>query len=234
MKRVLLVLCVVYFSLGTYAQVVIHLDSEPMVPYNGDTVFVVGTESVIYPYMHVINPTGVAQNFKWRRVILDSTPGYTDQLCDDVLCFDCFGNPWTRPAFISVPALDSTVFQPKLNANGVGGTAHFRYYILDGTETIIDSVDVSFSTTVTIDESEKLVYDLYPNPANGMVTLMMPAIKGEIKFVLFNMVGAQVLTQTLVEGSNTINCDQLQNGIYFYSIVKNNEIVETKKLVVRH
>ncbi len=219
---------------ASFGQVVIHLDDEPMVAYNGDTVFVVGTESVVYPHMHIVNPTGSAQNYKWKRIFIDSTPGFTDQLCDDVLCWNCSGDPWVRPLFISIPSLDSSLFEPKLNTNGSAGTAHFRYYILDGSEAVIDSVDIHYTTTVGTQEFTKFDYKLYPNPANGSVNLVLPEVSGEVKFVLYNMVGSEVLRQTVVQGSNTINCESLQNGVYFYSIIRNNELVETKKLIIKH
>ncbi len=221
----------VSFSFG---QVTIHVDGIPNVPYNGDTVELSGSGAEMYKELYVLNASGASEDYKWRRIKISTTPGYTDQLCDDFLCWLCSGDPWTRPTFWTIAAGDSTLFKPMLSTGGNSGTAHFRYYILDGSEAIIDSVDVKFTSTVGTEEITKFEYKLYPNPANGMVSLVLPEVSGDIKFVLYNMVGSEVLKQTLVQGSNSINCESLQNGVYFYSIIRNNEIVETKKLIIKH
>jgi len=55
-----------------------------------------------------------------------------------------------------------------------------------------------------------------------------------VKFELVNVLGESVVNLTLSEGQNTLNVDKLPSGIYFYSIIQNGTIVETKKLMVRH
>lgn len=220
-----------YFSMG---QVLIHVEGQPNVAYNGDTLELSGNTNDMYKEMYVLNTSGVNADYKWRRVKLSTTSGYTDQLCDDFLCWICTGDPWNRPTFWTIPSGDSTLFKPILVTGGVSGTAHYRYYILNSSEVAIDSVDVKFTSTVGAEEITKFEYKLYPNPANVVVNLVLPEISGDVKFVLYNMVGSEVLKQTLVQGSNTINCESLQNGVYFYSIIRNNEIVETKKLIIKH
>lgn len=220
---------------GAFGQVDIHVQNDPGVSYNGDTVFVVGTAESVYDNLYIVNSTGSSQGFKWKRVRLYmSNVSFTDQLCDNQYCFDCNGDPWVRPAALTIPDGDSTLFQPKLLTGGLSGSAHFRYYILNSSDVVLDSVDVYYTTTVGTEEMTELEYKLYPNPTNGLVNLVLPETSGEVKIVLFNMVGAEVLKQTLVQGSNVINCESLENGVYFYSIIRNNEVVETKKLIIRH
>jgi hypothetical protein len=227
-------IAILFLSSLSFGQVVIHVDGEPNVAYNGDTLELSGSGTEIYKEMYVLNMSGASSGFKWRRIKLATTTGFTDQLCDDQLCWICSGDTWTRPSFWTIDAADSSLLKPILSTGGVSGSAHYRYYILNNSDVIIDSVDVKFTSTVGMDEVTKFDYKLYPNPANGVVNLVLPEISGDVKFVLYNMVGSEVLRQTVVQGSNNINCESLQNGVYFYSIILNNNLVETKKLIIKH
>jgi len=224
------------FSSLSFGQVEIHLHSDPGVNYNGDTVEVVSEDVFAHEDFYVVNPTGMNEQYKWRRVRLSmSNSGYTDQLCDDQLCFDCVGDTWTRPSFYTVAAGDSTLFQPKLNTNGISGDAHFRYYVINFSNVLIDSVDVKFTAVLGADDVQKVEYKLYPNPANTNVSVVLPeANSGDIQFVMYNMVGAEVMRKTMIQGTNSVSVESLQNGVYFYSIIHNNQMIETKKLIIKH
>jgi len=37
----------------------------------------------------------------------------------------------------------------------------------------------------------------------------------------------------LINGKNTLNIENLNPGVYFYSIKRNGNVIETKKLIVR-
>ncbi|MBL7898234.1 MAG: T9SS type A sorting domain-containing protein [Crocinitomicaceae bacterium] len=238
MKHKLLYLTLMlFFAVQINAQVVsIYEDGVPGTLYNGDTVFVNGTESVIYPHLIVENTSGGALDLKWKRLILSSTqPGFTDQLCDNILCFNCSGNPWIRPTTIAIADGATTIFQPKLNTGGVTGGAHFRYYIMDGSSVNIDSVDVVFNTTVGVEENVKVSYSAYPNPAGDIFNIQLKASanNGNYQVKIFNLMGELVSQENLVVGLNVISTEELTNGIYFYSIISNSSVIETRKLIVK-
>jgi hypothetical protein len=238
MKKALLVLFgLSAMTFAAVAQVVsVYEEGIPGTTYNGDTVFVNGTESVIYPHLIVENVSGSSLDLKWKRVILSSTqPGFTDQLCDNILCFNCSGNPWIRPTTIAIADGATTIFQPKLNTGGVAGGAHFRYYIMDGSSVYIDSVDVVFNTTVGVEENIKVSYSAFPNPAGDVFNIQLKASAntGNYSVKIFNLMGELVSQENLVIGLNVISTEELTNGIYFYSILNGNSIVETRKLIVK-
>ncbi len=76
----------------------------------------------------------------------------------------------------------------------------------------------------------------YPNPANSMVNFdyQLPAGTIEAKIKVHNLLGAKVkeLNISGMEGKVTINVDDLNDGIYFYSVNIDNVVVETKRLVI--
>lgn len=237
MKKHLLTLFGLFTVLAVNAQSVeIAMESDPGVLLNGDTVYITGPESVVYPHMQIKNVSGSSQNYLWKRVILTSSgTGFTDQLCDNILCFNCSGNPWIRPTTITIADGATTIFQPKLNTNGVSGTAHHRYYVMDAGEAYIDSIDVIFTSTVSIDENVKVSYNAYPNPAGDIFNIQLKASanNGNYQVKIFNLMGELVSQENLVLGLNVISTEELTNGIYFYSIISNNNIAETRKLIIK-
>ena len=76
----------------------------------------------------------------------------------------------------------------------------------------------------------------YPNPANNVVNFdyNMPASANSAAIAIYNMMGQEVIRQDVnVCGSQlSINVSDLTDGIYFYSLIVNNQLVKTNKLVV--
>lgn len=73
-------------------------------------------------------------------------------------------------------------------------------------------------------------FNLYPNPTNtGYVTISSTQNK-PIKAQVFNVIGKQVLQQTLT--NNRLNVSSLNTGVYLVKLTQDNASV-TKKLVIR-
>ncbi len=119
--------------------------------------------------------------------------------------------------------------------NGVAGCATYRYYVMDADDNPMDSIDVRFCGTLSIEEQENLEVSIFPNPANSQVNVTVALNNNSnYTFKLFSVLGNEVLNKTLVDGNNTMDVKALPNGVYFYSILKANDVIETKKLVIRH
>ena len=185
--------------------------------------------------MHVVNTSGATQDYKFRRVILSQSATFNDQFCDNSLCYPCSGTDYTTPASVNVPAGDSSIMKPVLNFTD-GGTAVIRYYVLDANngDAALDSVDINISSVMGVEEVD-ISFTSYPNPANQDLFVKFQGNEGmNFQLVIYNVLGEEVMTKSIVNGTNKINVAHLNNGVYFYSIVTNNEIIETKKLIVRH
>lgn len=77
----------------------------------------------------------------------------------------------------------------------------------------------------------------YPNPATGEVRIDYSAGKQEYGVALlrlYDFLGKEIKTLSLKKGSGSIMLDinNLQPGIYFYSLEIDKKIVSTKRLVV--
>ena len=76
----------------------------------------------------------------------------------------------------------------------------------------------------------------YPNPANSTVSFEynMPFNVNSASVAIYNMMGQEVVRQDLNLGSSRvdINVSDLNEGVYFYSLIVNNQTVKTNKFVV--
>ena len=76
----------------------------------------------------------------------------------------------------------------------------------------------------------------YPNPANNTVSFdyNMPFDVNSASVAIYNMMGQEFVRQDLKLGGSRadINVSDLNEGVYFYSLIVNNQTVKTNKFVV--
>lgn len=80
----------------------------------------------------------------------------------------------------------------------------------------VDDVYVGNNPDVGINEHSALVATVSPNPTNGIVTLSANVAKGDV--AVFDMMGKQVLTATIVEGRADIDLSAFAKGVYMARI----------------
>lgn len=188
---------------------------------------------------YIVNTTGAPITTSWSRTRRAHMSPYWDQICDDILCFDAANSTtYQRPTTMTIAPGDSSIFQPKVYPVGTPGCAIYTYTVYSGLGTFQDSIQVKYrfggqdcflSTPET-----PVVYSVYPNPASNYVNIKLTTNGNLIEVKLYNIMGELVANENLVDGNNTLSVANLPDGIYFYSIIKNNAILETKKLIVRH
>lgn len=77
----------------------------------------------------------------------------------------------------------------------------------------------------------------YPNPANNLVSLDYDLTGSRnAKILIYNLLGTllEEIDVTDSHGKITLNTSDYNEGLYFYSLKVNNEIIKTRKLVIRH
>jgi hypothetical protein len=78
-------------------------------------------------------------------------------------------------------------------------------------------------------------FSIYPNPSNNLLNISINStVPKEIKIT--NILGTVVKTQSLgkLENSVAIKTEDLEDGVYFVSVVNNGKIENSKRLVVKH
>ncbi|PKP20297.1 MAG: hypothetical protein CVU04_04185 [Bacteroidetes bacterium HGW-Bacteroidetes-20] len=93
--------------------------------------------------------------------------------------------------------------------------------------------NLSFSGSVSgIEESDLNVMQVYPNPAKDQITIEHSfEIDGSSTLLITNILGEQLLTESINSTSEKINIESLQNGIYFVTL-KSKRGSSTKKLII--
>jgi hypothetical protein len=203
-----------------------------------DTLFV-GLDTTINK-VYIVNTGTTDELVTFQRVRRYHKVGWTDQVCDKLLCFNADNiDIWNRPPNppLAILAGDSSVFQPKVYPNGVDGCSIYTYIINSGT---FGSFGDSLQVTYTIggidcflgnDEIEtSLEYSVYPNPVND--ELHISIAENNTSISIFDIIGENVSFMELVNGNNILNIENLNPGVYFCSIKRNGVVIETQKLVI--
>jgi hypothetical protein len=75
---------------------------------------------------------------------------------------------------------------------------------------------------------------VYPNPTNRDITIEYT--KGDdneaAELIVFNQLGELVLTKLLIDNKTSLSLEQLNSGIYFYTIRQQGVVLKTSKLVI--
>ncbi|GAA4006012.1 hypothetical protein GCM10022408_17230 [Hymenobacter fastidiosus] len=80
---------------------------------------------------------------------------------------------------------------------------------------------------------------VYPNPSRGMVMVSLGQKPGQdYKLRLSNLIGREVRTVTLKPDFSgdavPVNLSDLPSGIYFYSLLANDKVLTTKRLILQN
>jgi len=111
----------------------------------------------------------------------------------------------------------------------------------------VDNLDESVKVTVNFDTTPQgiddnifnnsMVSDVYPNPTSHSVSIdyNFPHEVTGADVKIMNMLGVVVKQQKIIlhNSSLTMDVSEMESGIYFYSVFINEELLSTKKLVVR-
>ncbi len=198
------------------------------------------TEIIFEPL--VKNISGVGMSVKLRRTIISAVEGTENYFCW-VACYAPFVDESSEFLY-----MDSG-FQTEANycsfhyaPLGYAGITVVDYTFFNkDDETQSQTFRVNFKASPdAIDENilrGVQFSDVYPNPANDFISInyqLVPEVK-TANVRISNLLGSVVSEHNFDQGSDILklNVSNLDGGIYFYSIVINGEIMQTKKLIIR-
>lgn len=105
-------------------------------------------------------------------------------------------------------------------------------YSMPWTCTISSGISMLSGCTVGIDDAEESAISIYPNPAtNQFVVHSTTSPNGNWIFVLRNSLGQEIKRVVLTQQEQTISCEEIVAGIYFYSILSEGELIGSGKLI---
>ena len=243
MKKILLLLFCVTFLSGVFAQSFsLYYENGESIPA-GATVQFIGdpADEVIVAYVHIKNDAAEAKDVKVKKVIAagDTLAGTVNTFCWG-LCFPptTYVSPFEQTL---EPGATSDLFYGDYNPHTVIGISKIMYVFFD-----INNVNDSVAVTVEYnaspasigDELLSLVKfsDAYPNPAINVVNVdySIPGTVNHAEVVISNMLGSKVKAVELNDfsGKARIEVSELLNGIYFYSLIADDQLILTRKFVI--
>jgi hypothetical protein len=242
-----------FLQFGAWAQdnIVINYNggatdlSSGMGPYSMGT----SSSTVIDIPFDVYNNAGITQKWRITRLQLDVPAGWADGLCwghsTDPFGGMCYSstqlttNPWTTPGgaavlFDLLPGEHGKMKADINPADGVYGTAHYRYYITSASGTnFLDSVDVIVDYVADIKPiKDILTVTLVPNPASDYINISASGTES-LQFKMVDALG-NVILRDQVNSSKKINTSELRSGVYFLTFESPTTRPFTRKVIIRH
>lgn len=184
--------------------------------------------------LDVINNTGSSKSILITRINISNPSGWKENICwgDPLSGGVCYphstNDPWTSNA-INIADGGSVVMALYITAP-TGGSAHYRYYITEGS-TFLDSVDWIINSTLSIEEQSPLTLNVAPNPANNVMNIEINT-SADVKMV--DVLGNVVLTEKMEAGKKAIDVSSFKNGVYFVMIEAEGIKPTTRKVIIRH
>ncbi|MCF7561356.1 endonuclease [Sabulilitoribacter multivorans] len=83
-------------------------------------------------------------------------------------------------------------------------------------------------STLSTDDFSKLELKIYPNPVKNNIVYF--SIKSDLDIIIYNVLGKEVITETVSINKNYINIENLKKGIYIVKLISEHGQV-TKKLI---
>ena len=243
MKKFLLSLIVMVFAAQLSAQsLAFKYEGETVEP--GTTIDIVSDINDSFEIqfdLHIINTTDAEINVVCE---MECDPSNITQ---DYLCWGTCFMPGTLTATHPVAAGGEGVFNGHVmfadkewNILPIGTTSKVTYTFYDERnpeEKYTFTVNFKYQPESIADFNSADVFsNAYPNPASSVVSFdyNMPFDAQSASVAIYNMMGQEVIRQNVNVGGSRldINVSDLTDGVYFYSLIVNNQAVKTNKLVI--
>ena len=88
----------------------------------------------------------------------------------------------------------------------------------------------SSGTSTNIDESSNTLFNVYPNPASNSVSFRWKGNYDNLTLEMYQITGVKALEQIAYPG-RLVSISKLENGIYFFKLLKGQQVVHTGKLI---
>ncbi len=246
-----LVLLFSAINLSFFSQIKITSFSDFINDINNSSLEVVGNPSdfdMDY-YAKVINLSPSTIQLKVRTTEVDVLSGTENTTCW-MICppYVASGTQAVRisPHTATIQPNDTNnTFVAHYRPSNFDGCSLLKYEWIDandnsivyGTLFIRFTHNVSTSCNANLSENENFEFNIFPNPANNHINILISGISGEFNFEVINLLG-QKSKEGRVNIQNSLqtnlNVSDLVEGVYFIVLKNRNTILKTSKLVVKH
>ncbi len=88
------------------------------------------------------------------------------------------------------------------------------------------------TTVLNISSLNENSIHLFPNPVSEKATLTIPQENSSLSFIVYDVNGKKLMEQDISEESTSLDFSSFTEGMYFYQIYSENELILTRKLLV--
>ena len=240
-KLILLISVMVSISLAYSQSFELYFEGQPLDP-NSEITLSSHPDSglMVLDTLDVKNISDVTSEVFCVRTIIEDVQG-----TDNSFCWGSCYPPNIDTSTITVtilPQQTSYEFVGDHYPNGFMGVVKVKYTFYDSHNSNIQAVVyVNYDATGTGGFSDvppkNVMSEAYPNPANNLATIDFDCtgLKNS-NIVIYNLLGAVVekIDVSGRMGTAKFNTSMYKEGIYFYSLLINNEVIRTQKLIIRH
>lgn len=246
MKKNLLILLALLVAGYNYsfAQTLTLADTDGNEIANGDELVVSGLpeDFEVVAHAHVTNTTGDDVDVLVNSYINEYADGMQFALCWGTCLVPSTHNQTASNAItIAANSTDENSFSGHCYPNETTGIGEVRYkfYVESNPDDSISVTVVYEVGTVGLPQvaEGQLFSEPYPNPANDVITFSYENERiGDTRISIYNAIGVKVKSVRLNQNTNHVqmNTSDLASGVYFYSIVSDNRLVKSSKLIIRH
>ncbi len=242
MKRTILYLSLLMFIMQGYSQGLELYFEGIALAHNAEISLTGHPDSgmMVLDTLDVKNISATTMEVKCIRTIIENVDSTFNSFCWGV-CYPPSIDTSSISVTISSQAT-SYEFTGDHNPAGKTGKVKVKYSFYDiHTPESQSSVFVNYDHTSIGDVGENpgnlYVSGAYPNPANNLVSLDYDLTGSRnAKILIYNLLGTILEEIDIADstGKITLNTSGYNEGLYFYSLKVNNEIIKTRKLVIRH
>ena len=245
MKKIILLIIAFVFSISfaNAQSYVLSWEGETL----GDTVVISGDPADAELTFHAIltNNSDDSVAFKVQRRLIHLLDGVTHYFCWGLCYLPNHDSIFVPSGYVGLNAGQSSTewdFSGHYEPTGVIGTSlvEYKFFNADNEDEFV-TVVAKFVTAPDgiMDQimADGFVSDIYPNPASHFINLdyELTSKVNNANIRVMNLLGSVVKNVEIDKNSTNLRLDisNLTNGVYFYSVIINNEVYKTKKLIVR-
>ena len=243
MKNLYLTLILALTGVSSMAQDIELYKPGSTADVAGTTIYASWADPSVKKLLTIKNVSGDPKTLTVKRTKVVEVAGAEDYMCwgkslspGEGQCYPASQvsphNPWETPDAYTFDSGEEGILWVYHTPLGNYGQAHYKYEVLRSGVTLA-TVDVMFNYFLSTPEQKPASFSVYPNPASNVLTVSAENINDKASDItILDISGKTVLYNAVVNGKTQLNIENLNAGIYFYTIRSNKDIIETKKLVI--
>ena len=141
---------------------------------------------------------------------------------------DTIGNPSNQVTFFAQLGNTYQTYTDTITQPGITDFSPYTFLISEGFADT--TVVITWCGPVGISDLNESQVLVFPNPTAGELNIQITSTQ-EFQFTLYNSLGEKIIEKTFSGKSNTFNLSAYSNGIYFYKIISEKNIIKTGKVI---